>query len=157
MRELHSVLAVEPDDIDALTTLGFVLIADGQPERAVPVLENVRRLTNGCPAATAVLIRAEARSGRRADALRLLDQLRQRRDSGYVPAPALRNKKPPALSRGLLLMRQGAAYRLTWIVVPPPGAPVPPSPLETTLTQSASLSLKYEVSLALRSASRLLS
>ena len=28
-------------------------------------------------------------------------------------------------------------------------------PLETTLTQSASLSLKYEVSLALRSASRL--
>ena len=29
-------------------------------------------------------------------------------------------------------------------------------PLETTLTQSASLSLKYDVSLALRSASRLL-
>ena len=33
---------------------------------------------------------------------------------------------------------------------------MPRSPLETTLTQSASLSLKYEVSLALRSASRLL-
>src|SRR6185436_7441696 len=35
-------------------------------------------------------------------------------------------------------------------------APRAPVPLETTLTHSASLSLKYEVSLALRSASRLL-
>ena len=33
--------------------------------------------------------------------------------------------------------------------------PRAPSPLETTLTQSASLPLKYEVSVALRSASRL--
>ena len=32
---------------------------------------------------------------------------------------------------------------------------MPASPLETSLTQSASLSLKYEVSLAARSASRL--
>src|SRR5580765_6460299 len=52
-------------------------------------------------------------------------------------------------------MRQGPVYRLTWTLVPPPGAPVPGSPLETTFTQSASLPLKYEVSLALRSASRL--
>src|SRR4030095_12215425 len=49
----------------------------------------------------------------------------------------------------------GTAYRLTWTLVPPPGAPLPGSPSETTLTQSASLSLKYEVALALRSASRL--
>jgi hypothetical protein len=41
-------------------------------------------------------------------------------------------------------------------MVPVLGAPVPGSPLETTFTQSASLSLKYEVSLALRSASKLL-
>ena len=33
---------------------------------------------------------------------------------------------------------------------------MPASPLETTLTQSASLSLKYEVALVLRRASRLL-
>src|SRR4029450_7360774 len=52
-------------------------------------------------------------------------------------------------------MRQGPVYRLTWRLVPPPGAPLPGSPSETTLTQSASLSLKYEVALALRSASRL--
>src|SRR5262245_5004832 len=68
---------------------------------------------------------------------------------------SLRNKKAPGMRRGLLFMRQCSAYRLTWRLVPPPGAPFPGSPLETTLTQSASLSLKYEVSLALRSASRL--
>src|SRR5688572_29657624 len=69
-------------------------------------------------------------------------------------------KEPPALSRGLLLNKQDSAYRLTWRLVPPPGPPPmgprAPLPLETTLTQSASLSLKYDVSLALRSASRLL-
>src|SRR5665213_251540 len=52
-----------------------------------------------------------------------------------------------------------AAHRLTRRVVPPPGPPPmgprAPLPLETTLTHRASLSLKYEVSLALRSASRL--
>ena len=68
---------------------------------------------------------------------------------------SLRNKKAPGLRRGLLLNQQGSAYRLTWRLVPPPGAPLPGSPLETTLTQSESLLLKYEVSLALRSASRL--
>ena len=47
----------------------------------------------------------------------------------------------PSLRRGLMLKQQGSAYRLTWRLVPPPGAPVPLSPLETTLTQSASLSL----------------
>src|SRR5687768_17295515 len=54
----------------------------------------------------------------------------------------------------------GSSYRLTWRLVPPPGPPPmgprAPLPLETTLTHSASLSLKYDVSLALRSASRLL-
>src|SRR4030095_223401 len=41
----------------------------------------------------------------------------------------------------LLLIQQGAAYRLTWRLVPPPGAPLPGSPLETILTQSESLPL----------------
>ena len=51
--------------------------------------------------------------------------------------------KAPGLCRGLLLIRQGPAYRLTWRLVPPaPGPPMrAPSPLETTLTQSASLPL----------------
>src|SRR3984957_3180816 len=63
--------------------------------------------------------------------------------------------KSPLPVLGAHAQQQGSAYRLTWRLVPPPGAPVPGSPLETTLTQSASLSLKYEVSLDMRSASRL--
>jgi hypothetical protein len=47
----------------------------------------------------------------------------------------------PGLRWGLLLMLQGSTYLLTWTLVPPPGAPLPASPLETTLTQSTSLSL----------------
>ena len=64
-------------------------------------------------------------------------------------------QKAPDLRRGLMLKQQGSAYRLTWRLVLPPVAPVPGSPLETTLTQSEPLPLQYEVSLALRSASRL--
>jgi len=56
-----------------------------------------------------------------------------------------------------LALRQASAYLLTCTLVPVPGTPtLAPLPLETTLTHSSSLSLKYEVSLALRSASRLL-
>ena len=74
---------------------------------------------------------------------------------------SLKKKKAPGLGPGALLaLQQASAYRLTCRLVPPPGpppmGPPAPLPLETTLTQSASLSLKYEVSLALRSASRLL-
>src|SRR5215510_3263034 len=65
-----------------------------------------------------------------------------------------------AVPGALLFIRQDSAYRLTWRLVPPPGPPPigprAPLPLETTFTHSASLSLKYEVSLAVRSASRLL-
>jgi hypothetical protein len=75
-------------------------------------------------------------------------------------------KKAPGLRRGLFLTQlgqlayreaavTGAASLLTLMLAPPPGAPLPGSPGETTLTQSSPLSLKYEVSLALRSASRL--
>src|SRR4029453_4573095 len=57
-------------------------------------------------------------------------------------------------------MQQCAAYRLTWRLVPPPGPPPmgprAPLPLEITLTHNASLALKYDVALALRSPSSLL-
>ncbi len=39
IHELRSALAVEPDDADALTYLGFALIANNQPADAIPVLE----------------------------------------------------------------------------------------------------------------------
>src|SRR4051794_8529196 len=42
-------------------------------------------------------------------------------------------QRAPGLCQGLMFKQQGSAYRLTWRLVPPPGAPVPGSPLETTL------------------------
>jgi tetratricopeptide (TPR) repeat protein len=90
-RELRSVLAVQPGNLSALTTLGFVLSANGHDEDAVGVLEKVVSASKGSPAATGVLIRAYARSGRRNDALRLLETLKGRKAVGYVPAAAFVN------------------------------------------------------------------
>ena len=52
-------------------------------------------------------------------------------------------QKAPSLREGALAYVAGAAYRLTWTLVPPAKGPAPwaPSPLETTFTQSESLSL----------------
>ena len=54
-------------------------------------------------------------------------------------------QKAPGLRRGLLLISQGSAYRLTWRLAPPLGplsGPLPrTSPVETSLTQSEPLPL----------------
>jgi TolB-like protein/DNA-binding winged helix-turn-helix (wHTH) protein/Flp pilus assembly protein TadD len=91
IHELRAVLAVWPNDAGALTTLGFVLVADNLPGDAIFPLEKVVSVSNGSPAATGVLIRAYAHAGRRADALRLLAELKKRRQAGYVPAGAFVN------------------------------------------------------------------
>jgi TolB-like protein/DNA-binding winged helix-turn-helix (wHTH) protein/Tfp pilus assembly protein PilF len=90
LRELHSVLAVRPDDVPALWNLGYALIANGQPEKAIPVLEKAVSLSDR-PGVIGVLIRAYAHAGRRADALRLLAELKRRKQAGYVPAGAFVN------------------------------------------------------------------
>ena len=58
---------------------------------------------------------------------------------------AVRSKRAPGHSRGLLLVQQVAAYRLTWRLAPPLGplsGPLPrTSPVETSLTQSEPLPL----------------
>ena len=91
LRELRSDLAVHPDDAMAHWFLGFVLIDNGQPADAIPELEKTLSLMNRGPGAMGVLIRAYARAGRRPDALRLLAELKKRRESGYVPAGAFIN------------------------------------------------------------------
>jgi pentatricopeptide repeat protein len=88
MHELRSVLALRPDDAEALWYLGFVLIAKGLPDEAIPVLEKAASVSDRTPAIISILIRAYAHAGRRADALRLLDELKQRRKRGYV-SPAV--------------------------------------------------------------------
>jgi pentatricopeptide repeat protein len=91
IHELRSVLAVQGDSASALWYLGFSLIAKGQPEDAIPVLEKAVSITNRSSGVIGVLISAYAHAGRRKDALRLLDELKQRRQKGYVPAGAFVN------------------------------------------------------------------
>lgn len=91
VRELRSVLAIQPDNAGTLWFLGFALIAKGRPDEAIPVLEKAVSASDRSPAILGVLIRAYAQAGRRADALRLLAELKRRRKAGYVPPPAFVN------------------------------------------------------------------
>jgi TolB-like protein/tetratricopeptide (TPR) repeat protein len=94
IRELRSYLAVRHDDASTYWScwfLGFALIANGQPDEAIPVLEKALALSDRNPAVIGVLVRAYAHAGRRADALRLLDELKRRQRKGYVPTAAFVN------------------------------------------------------------------
>jgi TolB-like protein/DNA-binding winged helix-turn-helix (wHTH) protein/tetratricopeptide (TPR) repeat protein len=91
MRELRSELAVRPNDERALWNLGFVLIANGKPDEAIPVLEKVVLASSRSPGSIEVLALAYARAGRRPEALRLVDELKRRRQTSFVPAGAFIN------------------------------------------------------------------
>jgi len=88
IQELHSALAVKPDDAFALWILGFALIANHHPQEAIPVLKKGISVSNNSPALIGLLVNANAQAGQRAEALRLLDELKRRRQTGYVPAAA---------------------------------------------------------------------
>jgi TolB-like protein len=90
IRESSSTLAIQPDNVANLTTLGFALIANNRPAEAIPGLERAVSLS-GSPASTGILIRAYAHAGRRSDALKLLADLKRRKNAGYVPAGAFVN------------------------------------------------------------------
>ncbi len=90
IRELRSELAVRPDDVYALWFLGFALVANHQPEQAIAVLEKALTIERSA-AVIGVLIRAYAHAGQRQDALRLLAELKKRRQASYVPAAAFVN------------------------------------------------------------------
>lgn len=87
-RELRSAIAVNPDDAWSHWLLGFVLNAAGHPAEAVPVLERTVSMMDRSPGSIGLLASAYARAGRRNDALRLIDELKQRRKKSYVPAAA---------------------------------------------------------------------
>jgi TolB-like protein/Tfp pilus assembly protein PilF len=94
IRELRSNLAVHQDDASTYWScwfLGFALIANGQPNEAIPVLEKALTLSERNPAVIGVLVRAYAHAGRRTEALRLLDELKRRQQKGYVPTAAFVN------------------------------------------------------------------
>jgi TolB-like protein/Tfp pilus assembly protein PilF len=91
MQTLQSALAVQPDIAVAHWYMGYTLIAKGQPEQAIPELEKAVELSDRSPAVIGVLVRAYAHAGRRTDALRMLDELKRRSKTGYVPAGAFIN------------------------------------------------------------------
>jgi TolB-like protein/Tfp pilus assembly protein PilF len=94
IRELRSDLAVHRDDASTYWScwfLGFALIANGQPDEAIPVLEKALALSERNPAVIGVLVRAYAHAGRRTEALGLLDELKRRQQTGYVPSAAFVN------------------------------------------------------------------
>jgi TolB-like protein/tetratricopeptide (TPR) repeat protein/DNA-binding winged helix-turn-helix (wHTH) protein len=86
--ELRSVLAVHPDYATAHWFLGYALIANGQSEEAITALHKAVSLSGGSPAVIGTLVRAYAQSGRRTEALRLVDELKRRQRRNYVPAAA---------------------------------------------------------------------
>jgi TolB-like protein/Flp pilus assembly protein TadD len=85
IRELRTVLAVEPDDASALWFLGFALVDSLRFDEAIRTLERSALLWDRNPAALGLLARAYGRAGRRADALRILDELKRRERTHYVP------------------------------------------------------------------------
>ncbi len=91
IRELRSFLAVYPNDAIAHLFLAFPMIANGQAEDAIPDLEKTATMMHRSPGALELLATAHARAGHRAEALRLLEELKQRRKTGYVQATSFIN------------------------------------------------------------------
>jgi TolB-like protein/DNA-binding winged helix-turn-helix (wHTH) protein len=87
----RSVLAADPNHLPANMFLGMALIAKGQPDKAIPPLEKVVSGSDRTIDAFGVLVMAYAQAGRRADALRLLGELKKRQRTSYVPAGAFVN------------------------------------------------------------------
>jgi len=91
IRELRSQVEVHPDDAWAMWELGFALILKGQPETAIPLLEKTAILMRRSPGSIELLATAHARAGHRTEALRLINELKRRREITYIPAGALIN------------------------------------------------------------------
>ena len=89
IREVRSVLAVHPDYDYALWSLGFALIGKGQYEDAIPVLERTVTMMERSPGSIEPLATAYGYAGRRTEALRLINELKQRRQTSYVSAGVL--------------------------------------------------------------------
>ena len=87
-QELRSELAIRPDNARALMGLGFVLVANHNARVAVDVLQKAASISERAPANLGLLIYAYAQSGDRAHAVRLLQELKRRNQTGYVPAAA---------------------------------------------------------------------
>jgi TolB-like protein/DNA-binding winged helix-turn-helix (wHTH) protein/Flp pilus assembly protein TadD len=91
IQESRSALAVQPNNASTYLGLGFALAANNQASEAIPALEKAASISNRSPAVLGILTRAYAHAGRRADALQLVAELKQRQRKGYIPAGAFVN------------------------------------------------------------------
>ena len=144
IHELRSALAVLPDDVRALWVLGFVLIANQQPQEAIPVLEKTVSISGRSPGAIGVLISAYAHAGRRAEALQLLAELKKRKQSSYVPAAAFVNAYVGLGEREQAFAALEQAYEeksniLQWLKVHPFFDPLRQEPRFVNLVQRVGL------------------
>ena len=74
------------NDASVLWMMGFTLVVKGQPNEAIPLLEKAAVLADRSSGFINVLAAAYARAGRRSDALRILAELKKRKEQGYVAA-----------------------------------------------------------------------
>ena len=91
IRELRSVLGVHPDSAFAHWYLSFALIGEGHPAEAIPECQKTVALMNRSAGSLELLATAYGSAGRRGDALRILDEMKRRSESAFVPAGALIN------------------------------------------------------------------
>lgn len=91
IRELRTVLAIEPNNEGALWFLAFPLIGAERFDEAVETLNRVASASHRSSAVLGLLVHAYAHAGRRKEALQVLNELHQRRKAGYVPAAAFLN------------------------------------------------------------------
>ncbi len=91
IRELRSVLAVHPDSASAQFYLAFALIGKGQPEQAILELERTVSMMHRSPGSLELLATAYGRAGHRAQALRIINELKKRQETSYFPSGALVN------------------------------------------------------------------
>ena len=88
IRELRNVEAVRSDDVEARLVLGDALIWAGQSQEAISLLEHAVSSTDRSPGSILLLAVAYAHAKRRSEALQLIDELKRRQKTTYVPPAA---------------------------------------------------------------------
>ena len=88
IREYRSALAIEQDNANTLWRLGFALSFKHQSQEAISALDRAVSVSDRAPGNLGVLAAVYGQAGRRADALRVLVELKKRQKTSYVPAGA---------------------------------------------------------------------
>jgi TolB-like protein/Tfp pilus assembly protein PilF len=88
IREYRSALAIEQDNANTLWRLGFALSFKHQSQEAISALDRAVSVSDRAPGNLGVLAAVYGQAGRRADALRVLAELKKRQETSYVPSGA---------------------------------------------------------------------